>query len=49
MQQEPPARLISYRDSENERLFVFITNNFKLSAEKIALILKKTMADPAAV
>ena len=35
------ARRIAYWDSENERLFEFITNNFKLSAEKIALIYKK--------
>src|SRR5690606_27941434 len=35
------ARRIAYWDSGNERLFEFITNNFELSAEKIALIYKK--------
>ncbi len=35
------ARRIAYWDSENKRLFEFITNNFELSAEKIALIYKK--------
>lgn len=35
------ARRIAYWDSENSRLFEFITNNFELSAEKIALIYKK--------
>ena len=35
------ARRIAYWDSENERLFEFITNNFELPAEKIALIYKK--------
>jgi hypothetical protein len=35
------ARRIAYWDSENGRLFEFITNNFDLSAEKIALIYKK--------
>lgn len=35
------ARRIAYWDSENGRLFEFITNNFELSAEKIALIYKK--------
>jgi hypothetical protein len=39
--QEHRARRIAYWDSENERLFEFITNNFELSAEKIALIYKK--------
>lgn len=39
--QEHLARRIAYWDSENERLFEFITNNFELSAEKIALIYKK--------
>lgn len=39
--EEHRARRIAYWDSENERLFEFITNNFKLSAEKIALIYKK--------
>lgn len=35
------ARRIAFWDSDNQRLFVFITNNFKLSAEKIALIYKR--------
>lgn len=35
------ARRIAYWDSENKRLFEFLTNNFELSAEKIALIYKK--------
>ena len=35
------ARRIAYWDSDNERLFEFITNNFELSAEKIAMIYKK--------
>lgn len=35
------ARRIAYWDDENNRLFEFITNNFELSAEKIALIYKK--------
>lgn len=35
------ARRIAYWDSENNRLFEFISNNFELSAEKIALIYKK--------
>ena len=35
------ARRIVYWDSENQRLFEFITNNFKLTAEKIALIYKR--------
>jgi len=39
--QEHRARRIAYWDSENERLFEFITNNFELSAEKVALIYKK--------
>jgi hypothetical protein len=38
---EHRARRIAYWDSENKRLFEFITNNFDLSAEKIALIYKK--------
>ena len=38
---EHRARRIAYWDSENKRLFEFITNNFILSAEKIALIYKK--------
>lgn len=40
-QNEHRARRIAYWDSEGERLFEFITNNFELSAEKIALIYKK--------
>jgi hypothetical protein len=40
-QKEHRARRIAYWDSENERLFEFITNNFELTAEKIALIYKK--------
>lgn len=39
--QQHKARRIAYWDSENERLFEFITNNFELPAEKIALIYKK--------
>jgi len=39
--QEHRSRRIAYWDSENGRLFEFITNNFELSAEKIALIYKK--------
>lgn len=39
--QEHRARRIAYWDSENSRLFEFITNNFELRAEKIALIYKK--------
>lgn len=39
--QEHRARRIAYWDDENKRLFEFITNNFELSAEKIALIYKK--------
>jgi hypothetical protein len=35
------SRRIAYWDSENGRLFEFITNNFDLTAEKIALIYKK--------
>ena len=35
--EEHRARRIAYWDDENERLFEFISNNFKLSAEKIAL------------
>jgi len=35
------ARRIAYWDSENARLFEFITNNFELPAEKIALVYKK--------
>ena len=39
--EEHRSRRIAYWDSENERLFEFITNNFELPAEKIALIYKK--------
>jgi transposase len=39
--QEHRARRIAYWDNENGRLFEFITNNFELPAEKIALIYKK--------
>lgn len=39
--QEHRARRIAYWDDENKRVFEFITNNFELSAEKIALIYKK--------
>lgn len=35
------ARRIAYWDSENTRLFEFITNNFELTAEKVALIYKR--------
>jgi hypothetical protein len=35
------ARRIAYWDNANKRLFEFITNNFELAAEKIALIYKK--------
>ena len=35
------CRRIAYWDSENERLFVFLTNNFELSAHDVALIYKK--------
>jgi len=38
---EHRARRIAYWDSKNERLFEFITNNFELPAEEIALIYKK--------
>jgi len=40
-QKQHRARRIAYWDSENSRLFEFITNNFELPAEKIALIYKK--------
>jgi hypothetical protein len=39
--EEHRSRRIAYWDSENSRLFEFITNNFELTAEKIALIYKK--------
>jgi transposase len=35
------SRRIVYWDAENERLFEFITNNFDLPAEKLALIYRK--------
>jgi FOG: Transposase and inactivated derivatives len=35
------GRRIAYWDAQNERLFEFITNNFDLLAEKVALIYKK--------
>jgi hypothetical protein len=35
------SRRIAYWDAENSRLFVFVTNNFELDAEQIALIYKK--------
>jgi len=35
------ARRIAYWDSDKNRQFEFLTNNFELSAEKIALIYKK--------
>ena len=38
---EHRARRIAYWDSKNERLFEFVTNNFDISAEKVALIYKK--------
>ena len=38
---EHRARRIAYWDSDNQRLFEFITNNFELTAEKVALIYKK--------
>jgi hypothetical protein len=40
-EEEHRARRIAYWDSENKRLFEFISNNFELSAEKIALIYKR--------
>lgn len=38
---EHRARRIAYWDSTNGRLFEFVTNNFEMSAEKIALIYRK--------
>jgi transposase len=35
------CRRIAYWDNENKRLLVFVTNNFEISAEHIALIYKK--------
>lgn len=40
-QQEHQSRRIAYWDATNERLFEFITNNFELEAETIALIYKR--------
>jgi hypothetical protein len=40
-QEEHRSRRIAYWDSANERLFEFITNNFEMEAEKIALIYKR--------
>ena len=40
-EEEHRARRIAYWDSENKRLFEFVSNNFELSAEKIALIYKR--------
>ena len=40
-QQEHRSRRIAYWDSKRERLFEFITNNFEMAAEKIALIYKR--------
>jgi len=40
-QEEHRSRRVAYWDSENKRLFEFMTNNFELSAEKVALIYKK--------
>ena len=39
-QEKHRSRRIAYWDSENKRLFVFITNNFEMKAEHIALIYK---------
>lgn len=39
--EEHHARRIAYWDNENQRLFEFISNNFDLTAEKIALIYKQ--------
>lgn len=40
-EQQHRARRIAYWDNDNNRLFEFISNNFELPAEKIALIYKK--------
>lgn len=40
-QHQHRTRHIAYWDDENKRLFEFISNNFELSAEKIALIYKQ--------
>lgn len=34
------CRRIAYWDDTNKKLFVFVSNNFKMSAENIALIYK---------
>ena len=39
--EEHHVRRIAYWDNENQRLFEFISNNFELTAEKIALIYKQ--------
>jgi transposase len=39
-EQKHRCRRIAYWDSENERLFVFVSNHFKMSAEHIALVYK---------
>ena len=39
--QEHTTRRIAYWDAQNERLFVFITNNFELSAETVCQIYKR--------
>jgi transposase len=39
--QKHRCRRIAYWDSKNQRVFEFITNNFELAAETIALIYKK--------
>ena len=40
-QEKHRCRRIAFWDSKNQRVFEFITNNFELSAETIALIYKK--------
>ncbi len=47
--QEHRARRIAYWDNENSRMFEFITNNFELPADKVALIYKKKMANRTTV
>jgi IS4 transposase len=39
--EEHRSRRIAYWDTENKRLFEFLTNNFKIAAEKVAMIYKK--------
>lgn len=41
IEKEHQARRIAYWDSNNQRLFEFLTNNMELPAERIALIYKK--------